>query len=448
MKIITADGRKVSVGGGASLAGASTWSGAGSVSLTRALTGRRRSMRHAEVARTNPWVRAATDARASVGSRVPLHVFRPLDEAEGRGERDRVRTGDPGPGSRLPALLAHPAPDLSGRRWRRRILTDKLVHGNGLIEKVTSGGNLVELRWHPWCDVEWHLTDDGLEIEAFEVPTVRRKGLWLGPRWQPGETRMIDRADAVLVLDVEEVSIEEGPVGLSPIASLHATQALYDAAMRFAVTYMDKGVFPTGVVELSDKATPELAQATRELLEAVHSKVENAGRPLAVAGKWHQVMATPEGAKLIELAKWSREEVAGAYRIPLPVLGDLSSTNRSTAQVSREQFIRDVVGDDVAVLESELNAQLVAGNRRWAAAGIWVEGQLGELLRPDAVAMAEVLHKQVGGPVMTPNDGRKVINLPPLDDERADRLVLNPGTPEEDIPDEEDPDDEQDEDDL
>lgn len=405
----------------------------------------RRSVRYAEIARTNPWVRAAVDVRASVGSRVPLHVFRPTtDDDDNRGDRMRVRAGEGGPGARLPELLGRPEPRLSGRRFRRRILTDRLIHGTALVEQLRSGGQVVGLAWHPWSDVVPHATDDGRELTALEVPVSRRTDLFPGLR-HLGETRMIDRDDAILVLDVEEISLTHGPVGLSPLASMHATHALYDAAMRFALAYLDNGIFPAGVVELDPKFSPEAATATRELLEAIHARVENAGTTPVLAGRWRQVMATPEGAKLLELAKWSREEVAAGYRIPLPVLGDISTSNRSTSQSSREQFVRDVVGDDVSILESEFNAQLVGGNRRWSAAGLWVEGQLAEQLRPDMAAMANVLHKQVGGPVMTPNDGRRVINLEPLEDERADRLIFNPGTPESDI--EEDPDDDEDDDD-
>lgn len=392
--------------------------------------------------KANPWARGAVDARGSVGSRIPLHVYRPKDGDDRPGARERVRAGDGGTGDRLAALMESPGDRLSGRRFRRRLLNDLLIHDNALVEKVYNGGQIVELRWHPWVDVDPVLSDDGLTVEAFVVPTRRRAGLWLTPTpIDPADTRVIDRDDVIHLVTSDETSGEAGPVGLSKFSSLHATHALHDAAMRFATAYMDNGIFPTGVVELHAQASPAAAQATTELLSALHSTVENAGRPIAVSGKWNQLMATPEGAKLVELAKYSREEIAAATRVPLPVLGDISSANRSTADSARSQFVRDVIGDDVAVLETELQAQLVLPNRRWASARLFIEGQLGEQLRPDLTELSEVLNRAIGGPWMVANEGRRLMNMPPLDDEHAERLILNPGTPEADDPDDDADDD-------
>jgi HK97 family phage portal protein len=419
----------VAVGGG-SLAGAldsSFSTGGGSIRTARGRDGRRRSMRYAEVAAANPWVRAAVVIRSSVGSRVPLHVFVPTIDDKGRRVPQRVRPGDGGEGAQLAALLKHPGPRLSGRRWRRRLLSDVLVHGNALVEEVTRGGRLVELAWQPWVDVKPHPSKDRLRQEAYEVPVERREGSFLLGRTQPGETRMLDRDEVIHLVADDELTVKHGPLGVSPLESLHYTHALHDAAMRFAVAYLDNGIFPSGVVEADPKASPAAVQATRELLTAIHSRVENAGQPLVIAGKWAQVSATPEAAKLVELARWSREEVAAAYGLTLQQLGDQGNSNKATAQVGREGFIRDVVGGDVAVLESEFNAQLVASHRRWSAAGLWIEGQLAEQLRPD-LEKRSVIYARAGR-WLTPNEVRELENRPPSNDPRADELTFDPGTP-------------------
>jgi HK97 family phage portal protein len=431
VRVITADGRSVAVAGhGVSTAAAQPWSGAGSVRLVDVTSGRRRTVRYAEIGRVNPWVRSAIDARSSPGSRVPMHVFRPLppEDHATRGDRERVRPGDAGPGVRLARLMASPAPGMSGRRFRRRLLNDVHTHANAFIEKVYAGGQLVELAWHPWVDVAPVPSSDGLSIEAWQVPVDRRDGLWLLGRDLAGvEKRTIDAADAIHIVAVDDVDPDPttGPLGVSPLASLHATHALHDAAMRFATAYMGKGIFPAGVVELHPQATPGAAAATREVLEALHAGVDNAGRPVALAGKWQQIMATPEGAKLVELAEYSKSEVAAAYQTHL--LGEMTNANRASAQTAREVFVRDVVGDDVAVLESEFNAQLVAGNRRWSEAGLWVEGELAELLRPDLPARAKVYAQSKHW--ITTNEIRRRENLPPIDEEWANVPLRDPGTP-------------------
>jgi HK97 family phage portal protein len=221
----------------------------------------------------------------------------------------------------------------------------------------------------------------------------------------------------------------EGPLGVSPLESLHATHALHEAAWRFARSYLENGMFPSGVVSLPERATLKQAELTRELIEQLQTGIERGGKPAVLGfGEWQQVTATPEGAKLVELAKASREEVATAYRMAW--LGNVEDMNRATAEQARQAFIRDVVGEDVGVLETELNAQVIQTSRQWANAGVFVEAELGELLRPDMEAMASIIQSEVGAPVLTPNEGRGLLNREPLADPQADRLVFNPGTPQ------------------
>lgn len=395
----------------------------GSVELLRDETGSRRRVRFAEIARSNPWVMASVNERASLASRVPIHVFRPVPAGRD-GHRERVRVGDDGAGEGLARLLAHPEPRLSGRRLRRRVVGDLLVHSNALLEKVRQGGQVVGLRWQPWLGVDPLGSDDGLSITAWRVPVQRRLG-WLQVTPPAGPWRTIDAEDAIHVTLNDDT---ETPLGVSLLESLHATHALHEAAWRFARHYLEEGAFPSGVVEISDRATLEQAKLTRELIQELHTGVHRGGRPAVIGfGKWQQVTATPEGAKLVELARESRNEVAGAYRMAW--LGNLEDQNRATAEQARKAFIRDVVGEDVGVIETEINAQLVSPRRRWSEAGVFVEAQLGELLRPDMEAMSDVIHKQVGAPVMTINEGRRLLNLPPLDRAEADRITLAPGTP-------------------
>jgi HK97 family phage portal protein len=424
MRIATTDGQMVSAGslstdGLPGVQGA----GKGSVELLADVeTGERRHQHYAQVAKTNPWVMSSINERASLASRAPLHVFRPQEGGEGR---ERVRPGDGGPGDGLARLLSLPGVRMSGQRLFRRVAADRLTHGNAFVEFVEDRGQVVGLRWQPWRDVDPLFSTDGLELYGVDVPIRRRGSRSLLESRRGDQTRTISITDGIHLTINEDT---EGPLGVSPLESLHATHALHEAAWRFARSYLENGMFPSGVVSLPEKATLQQAELTRELIEQLQTGIERGGKPAVLGfGEWQQVTATPEGAKLVELAKASREEVATAYRMAW--LGNVSEMNRATAEQARQAFIRDVVGEDVGVLEVELNAQLVEPGRRWSNAGVFVEAELGELLRPDMEAMANVIQSEVGAPVLTPNEGRELLNRQPLDDRRADRLVLNPGTP-------------------
>lgn len=428
MRIATADGQMVPVRSESLSADglAGLTSGSGSIQLLRDETGLRRHERYAAVARTNPWVMSSVSERASLGSRAPLHVFRPA--GGGSGSRERVRPGDGGPGAQLAALMAMPGQRKSGKKLRRGLLADYLVHGNAIGEVVRDGAQIVGLRWQPWHDLQPLFSDDGLELIGARV-LIRRRHQW----WRSLQDAAANDRDRRTIAAEDFVHLTlhedtESPLGVSPLESLHATHALHEAAWRFARSYLENGMFPSGVVRLPERATLEQAQLTRELIEQLHTGVERGGKPGVIGfGEWQQVMATPEGAKLVELAKASREEVATAYRMAW--LGNVEDMNRSTAEQARQAFIRDVVGEDVGELETELNAQLVGPSRRWSDAGVFLEGELGELLRPDMEALAQIIRSEVGAPVLTPDEGRELLNRPPLPDGQGSRIVLNPGTP-------------------
>lgn len=425
MRVVGRDGEVVSAGRPeAALAGQPQAGGSGHVELLRDVTtGERRHQHYSTVAKTNPWVMSSINERASLASRAPLHVFRPQANGEGR---ERVRDGDGGPGAQLARLLQFPAERTSGQRLFRRMAADRLTHGNVFVEVESPGNGGGSLKWHPWRDLVVSLSDDGLDVVGFWVPRTRGVPASLAGPSRDRDMRFVPREHG-LHLTINEDT--EGPLGVSPLESLHATHALHEAAWRFARSYLENGMFPSGVVSLPEKATLQQAELTRELIEQLQTGIERGGKPAVLGfGEWQQVTATPEGAKLVELAKASREEVATAYRMAW--LGNVEDMNRATAEQARQAFIRDVVGEDVGVLEVELNAQVIQTSRQWANAGVFVEAELGELLRPDMEAMASIIQSEVGAPVLTPNEGRQLLNREPLADAQADQLVLNPGTPQ------------------
>lgn len=430
MKLLTRDAGEITAAAGrhvqASSHGDMPLQVPSSVELLPGADGIARWVRYAEIYYTNPWVRRAVRARAAPVGRTPIHVFGPSNKPSPRpGERDRIRKSDAGPGAKLARLMDEPEEGVSPLRWRSRITSSRLIQGMAVTEKVRDrSGEVVQLRWWPWTWVK-PIIPDGLHLEGIKVPVdspLNRRSLTSqGPN--ASKWRAVDRNDLVMWWGDDDT---EGGIGRSPLESLASTHALHDAALRFALNYIGNGIHPSGVIEAPAGTPLPALQATRELLQQLYSGVERSGEPLMIAGKWQQISATPEGARLVELSKACREEVAAGYGVPMSILGATSDTNKATAEVDRTRFIQDTVGEDEATLEAELNTQLVAKSPRWSAAGLWLEGQLGELLRPDMVERLKALESAKG--FMTINERRRVENLPPIDEPWADLPVLDPGT--------------------
>lgn len=397
-RVLTADNRWRAVGGSA---------GASTAGLEFEFNGTTIAVedwpgRAEKLAVANPWVLAAWLARSRPLTMVPINVYERL----GPKTRQRIHQGDAHPAAALARILgrtADPARRTSAMRLLSLVARDKMLHGDAFARQILTGSRLDALRWVSSTKIVPVKIDEVLQ--AYRI----------------GDT-YIDPSEIVHWRDHER---GDGILGRSPLESLEATNELHDLATKFAQAFMQNGTFPSGWVEVEAGTTPEQLKITRQLIKAAHTGLRNAGNAMIGYGKWHRVSSTPEAAKLVELSRASREEVSGAFSVPMSVLGDARDTNKATAGEDWLRFLRNVVGGDVEQISAELDTQLVEPR----FPGVEINPQMFSLLRPDVVKMAEVINKEVGGPVATANEGRGWIGLEPLDDPMADRLILNPGTP-------------------
>ncbi len=112
--------------------------------------------------------------------------------------------------------------------------------------------------------------------------------------------------------------------------------------------------------------------------------------------------------------------MAAAYNIPPPLIGILERAIFSNVVELRTHFIRDVLGPWAVRFERAIDAQLLPLSPAWD--NLFVSFDLDEQLRPDMQAMADAFQKMRH--VRTPNEMRDMVNLPPIDDPRADALWL------------------------
>lgn len=368
-----------------------------------------RTARFAEIYKSNPWIWGAVQIKATGLSRFPLHVF----EFDAGGERRRVRSDLPGtPGrptgpEQLDRILRRPQPGWSRRKLLKRVMVDFGVYHDGLLEKLREGGVIVGLRHHQWGRVSPKISKDGTEVLYFELPDKRR----LFPE------------------DVVHLSADDdpdSPLGVSPISSLKWTNALYDAVGRYLMAYFKNQAAPSGHVELPPGSKRDTAKVVRQMISDFYAAPENAGKVLATLGKWTQVGATPDHSQVIELVRLSREEAATAYRIPPPVMGILDRAIKSNVKELGHQYVRDVLGPDAEMIETELESQLLPDMPSWRHT--FVEFQMAELLRPDPVSEAAML---TNSGWMTIDEKRRTKNMSPLNIAGVTdvpTLLLDPGS--------------------
>jgi HK97 family phage portal protein len=136
---------------------------------------------------------------------------------------------------------------------------------------------------------------------------------------------------------------------------------------------------------------------------------ENIGK-LAILGDGltYEAMTIPaEQAQLIDQLKWTVEDVARAFSMPLYKIGAGQMPTNNNVEALNQQYYSDCLQVHIESIELCLDEGLAV------PAGTGVELDLSGLIRMDQSAQMKMLTDAVGGTIMAPNEARARVNLPP-----------------------------------
>jgi HK97 family phage portal protein len=346
---------------------------------------------------TQPWVAAAVMRMLTWAVRVPLKAYRRTSE----DSRERLRPGE------------HPLGEALVRPWERgnqaqltmAFLGSLLVHGNGLVEVDEGRGGT--LRFHP---ADWRYV---APIKAWRDSIAGWK-----IAGELGEPARSVSADEMLHVAWWSAC---GPTGVSPLEQLGVTLAIEDAAQRYQKGVFKQGARPPSAITVTEKfldkeiinpaERDKLLAQLRDDVQAIYGGPENAGRPalLPPGLDWKPVGHSAVEAELIDQRKVAAVEVAAVYQIPPPMLGQLERATYSNITELRQVAYTDGLGPPLVIVEQAINAQLV-----WPLYGpdIYVEYDFAGVLRGDRLKEIRALREAIGMALMTPNEGRAVLNAP------------------------------------
>jgi HK97 family phage portal protein len=162
----------------------------------------------------------------------------------------------------------------------------------------------------------------------------------------------------------------------------------------------------------------------REDVTEIYGGVDNGGKPalLPPGIEWKIVGHSAVEAELIDQRKVAREEVAAVYMIPPPMIGILDKATYSNISVQRQMAYTDSLGPPLVMIEQAINAILIQGLLR--EPDVYVEFDFSGVLRGDTAKEIEALRNAIGTALLTPNEGRTILNRPPSAEPGADELWM------------------------
>lgn len=190
-----------------------------------------------------------------------------------------------------------------------------------------------------------------------------------------------------VVLPPEEVLHLCGPslngfTGMSIIAHHKETIGLALAAQNYGAAFFGNSAIPKGGLEVPNVLQPDAASKLRDDWERRNRGAENAGRLAIFDGgmKWVQTSVDQKDAQYIESRKYSREEIAALWRMPLHKIGDLERATFANIEHQSLEYAVDCLQPELTRWEQTMYLQLLTEQEQ---ATMFFEHLLDALIRGD-----------------------------------------------------------------
>jgi len=344
-------------------------------------------------------------------AQLPCHLYR--NNADGT----KVKAVD----HPLYAILHdRPNPWQSSYEFRETIVAHTATWGNAFARKVYQGGRLVEL-WpmHPAHVSVSRLANNAI-LYQFTEPGVAPKP-------------MLDDE----VCHFRWLS-DNGYLGMVPLSLSSGVVGLARSMDRYAQKFWANDARPGIVMESNQPIPKEAAEKLRQDWERMHRGAENAGRtailPNGITLK-ELAGASNESAQLIEWRVFLVQEIARAMRVPCSMIGENSRSTFSNAEQEQLSFLQNTLVSWCRRIESALERSLL-GDMPGYSIGLDVRG----MMRGDSAARSAYYSSLAGLGVLSPNDIRRLEDMPPIPSPGAESYYLpaNNLAPLEDLAESED----------
>jgi HK97 family phage portal protein len=204
----------------------------------------------------------------------------------------------------------------------------------------------------------------------------------------------------------------DGVTGVSPITYQRETVGLALQMVKHGARLFTNGATVGGVLEhpqeMSDKAASRLKESFEERL----SGVDNAHKLLLLeeGTKYTKIGMTGEEAQFLESRKYTRSEVAGIYRVPLHLVGDLERATNSNIEEQSRNYVQFGILPRLRRLEARALLSLVPEAERRT---LFVEHLVDGLLRGSYQVRMQGYQTAVQAGWMTRNEVRELENMNP-----------------------------------
>lgn len=238
-----------------------------------------------------------------------------------------------------------------------------------------------------------------------------------------GEERRLDSSDVIHLR-----GIGDDLVGWSILDRAVDALGLGIGLIKFSSSFFANNAQPSVLLKFPGKLDDQTVDRLRSSWSKMHSGVGNQFRPAILENGFDVVSLghTAKDSQQIESRLQNVRDVACLTGVPASMLGDPNGVSYNSLEGYRLQLLENALDPWMVAWEMGSRKLLTVAERE--SDSHYIEFNRDAFLATDTATRTDAFAKALGGtggiPWMMINEIRKSLNLPPIDDPRADQLIL------------------------
>lgn len=293
-------------------------------------------------------------------------------------------------------LSESPMPDTNAFCFWRDTMTQALIWGNAFIYVQRDAvGEPVELL---------PLLPDRTMMKRYD------SGLWCITE-ADGKIEPIRAED---VLHIRGLTLDRIN-GIDWTQGAREAIALGLAQQGFASRFFKHGGRQGGILEIPANVSKLARDALEEGFRKSYEGTDNPFRTVILRdnAKFHAAQTSPADSQLVEATEQQVKQIARFFNLRPSKLGvSDSATSYNSKTEDNQDYLDTTLSHWTTQIGQECTLKLISAPRRRR---LWIEHDTSNLLRMSPTAQAEYLQKMVSATLLSPNEARRVINMPPRD---------------------------------
>lgn len=202
------------------------------------------------------------------------------------------------------------------------------------------------------------------------------------------------------------------PLGRAPLTLAREAIGIAAALDRHAGRLFTRGARPSGALKFPKGMGEESVKKARTAWRMTHEGEDTGGQTAILfdGAEFEAFTLASTDAQFLENRRFQIEEIARAFNIPAPMVGDLSRATWSNSEQKGREFLSYTLEPWLLGLEGALRRALFSDEER---ADHVIRFDRDDLTRADLATRATVISSLIASRTINPNEGRDWLGLPP-----------------------------------